>query len=81
MPSYKVTIKAQRERGGTIEWCYDTPKQCAKFWRDLVRSGEAPDTGEKLSSAAMFIGAWGTPDKVWSRTAEVTNLRASDVGI
>lgn len=64
-----VTIKAVSSRGGTIEWNYDKPQQCAKFWKTLCETGRAPDTGESLIRAYYFgpknVAGEG-PDKAWA---------------
>jgi len=65
MKTRRVVIKAVRWCGGLIEWSYDNPQQCSTFWRDLTLNGRAPDTGEALSSAAMFVGDTIKPQKIW----------------
>ena len=64
-----VTIKAVRScDGGVIEWNYDKPQQCARFWKKLTETGCAPDTGESLIRA-FYFGPKNKPgmgpDKAW----------------
>ncbi len=63
-----ITIKALRSRGGVISWTYDTPQQCAKFWKRLCETGRAPDTNESLVRAYYFgpnCKAGDGPNKAW----------------
>jgi hypothetical protein len=63
-----VTIKAVTVRNQTIEWNYDKPQQCARFWKELTTAGRAPDTGDSLIRAYYFGPAnkpGDGPDKAW----------------
>jgi hypothetical protein len=63
-----VTIKAERSRGGTIEWNYDTPQQASRLWNAIIKSGRTPDTDESLFNAAYFgpkNNPGDGPDKYW----------------
>lgn len=72
----QVVIKALRERGGIITWCYDTPRQASRLWGDLVKSGRAPDTGEALASACYFLGDKVEPHGQWSKVTTATIINA-----
>lgn len=71
-----VTIKALRFRGGIIEWGYDSPRQCARFWEKLKATGRTPDTGELLMNANLFLGNSITPHKMWERRMQVAEEAA-----
>ena len=64
-----VTIKAITIRETTIEWNYDRPQQCSRFWKEITETGHAPDTGEKLIRAYYFgpkRKPGEGPDKAWA---------------
>lgn len=63
-----VTIRGITNSGQTIDWNYDTPQQCARQWKAITETGEAPDRSTKLHRAYYFgpknkpgMG----PDKAW----------------
>ena len=77
-----VCIKALRVRGGLIEWNYDTPQQAARLWRQLIETGTAPDTGERLQSAMYFAKGSVKPTKEWERkTLDNLNSVSAFLGI
>lgn len=71
-----VCIKALRERGGIIEWNYDTARQATKLWHDIVYQGVAPDTGCALVSACYFLDDKIEPHKYWEKPKARTIIDA-----
>lgn len=64
-----ITIKAVTTRERTIEWNYEKPQQCSRFWKELTTTGRAPDTGESLVRAYYFgpkSKPGHGPDKAWA---------------
>lgn len=68
MERQMVTIKAVTVSGQTIEWNYDTPQQCALQWKEITKTGNAPDNSGPLIRA-FYFGPKNKPgmgpDKAW----------------